>query len=63
MKISLDRNQDTIEVSNVTVLVGEVGFKISVNKFDELVINKIQYHDGESSIIIKPSVSNEIRIL
>ncbi len=63
MKISIDRNQTTMDVSNVTIIVGDVGFRITVNKFDELVVNKIQYHDGEGAIIIKPSVSNEIRII
>jgi len=63
MKISIDRNENLTDVSNVTVFVGDVGFRISVNKFDELIINKMQYKDGESAIIIKPSVSNEIRIL
>ena len=62
MKISIDRNQSVTDVSNVTIIVGNAGFRITVNKFDELVVNKIQYHDGESAIIIKPSVSNEIRL-
>lgn len=63
MKISIDRNKNVADVSYVTVIVGDVEFKISVNKFDELIINKMQYKDGESAIIIKPSVSNEIRLL
>jgi hypothetical protein len=62
MKISIDRSEIVNDVRNVTIFVNNVGFKISVNKFYELVLNKIQYQDGESSIVIKPSVSNEVRI-
>ena len=64
MKICIDKkSKEIIDIVNATIYIGEVEFKISVNKFNELVINKEQYSNGESSLLIKPSVSNEIRLL
>lgn len=62
MQVSINREQDVKEVSTVTVIIADVTFRISVNKFDELVINKMQYGDGEGAMVIKPSVGNEIRV-
>lgn len=59
MKITTDRGKTFSEVPQVKIIIGEKEFRISVNKFDELVINK-SYDD--SSLYITPSVSNEIRI-
>lgn len=63
MQIQLDREVNTIEATNITIMVNDVEFRISVNKFNELVVNKTQYGEGEGSIVIKPSVSNEIKLL
>ena len=43
-------------------MIGDVEFKVSENQFNELVITKTQLGEGEGAIIIKPSVSNEIRL-
>ncbi len=56
------KGQQNQEVKSITILTLDADFTISLNKFNELVINKNVY-SGESAIVIKPSVSNEIRIL
>lgn len=64
MKIRTDRNsKKEVEVSSVKVVLNkDEEFSISLNNFNELVINKIQFGSGDGAITIKPSVSNEIRI-
>lgn len=68
MKIIIDRRkfegEELIqEVGKITVLLSDdVEYRVSVNQFGELVINKSQMGAGESSIILLPSVSNEIRL-
>ena len=63
MKIQIDRESVVKEVTTITVLVNDVEFAISVNQFNELVVNKSQFGEGEGSIVIKPSVSNLIYLL
>lgn len=67
MNIQFNNNQrevQELEVNKVTVLLNEdVEYQISVNKFGELVVQKQNFGEGETSIILKPSVSNEIRLL
>lgn len=63
MKIITNNNESQLEVRKITVFLHEdVEFEISINKFNELVITKGQFGEGESAMLIKPSVSNEIRI-
>ena len=62
MNIQIDRNNEKQEVNKITVFLNDVEIEINVNKFGELVVNKQQYGEGESSLVIKPSMSNEIRI-
>lgn len=62
MKIRIDRNGLDVIVGHVTVVIEEKQFKISVDNFDNLVINKTYGTDDDGSIKITPSVSNEIRI-
>ena len=65
MKVILDRLNENkeIELTKLTVVLNDnIDYLISVNNFNELVIQKQQYGEGESSIVIKPSVSNEIRL-
>lgn len=62
MKIIVNNNENEIEARRITVVVGEVEFEIAVNQFGELTVNKGQFGEGESAILIKPSVSNEIRL-
>jgi hypothetical protein len=47
-------------IRNVTVIVGNSRFRISVDKFNELIINKSDGDDG--SMKIHPRVSNEISL-
>lgn len=67
MKIQFNNEQRDIqehEVNKVTVLLNDdVEYQISVNNFGELVVQKQNFGDGETSIVLKPSVSNEIRLL
>jgi hypothetical protein len=63
MEISIDRSDEKVEVGHITIYNGDVEYRISINKFNELQVQKQQYGEGEGAIIIKPSVSNEIRIL
>ena len=58
-----DKEKRKIETRKVVVDVSEnIVFTISLNQFGELVIQKQNFGDGETSIVIKPSVSNEIRL-
>lgn len=63
MKISIDRNEEWKEVNKIKVQIGESQFVISVNKFDELTINKSWGFGDDSTIKIIPNVSNEIKIV
>ena len=63
MKLIIGNNEQDIEVRKATIVISkDIEFDISVNQFNELVINKGQFGEGETAILIKPSVSNEIRI-
>lgn len=63
MKIIVNNNESQIEARHIIIALNEnVEFRININQFGELVIQKTQYGGDESAIIIKPSVSNEIRI-
>ena len=46
--------------SKVKIEIEDVEFRISVNQFGELVINKMNFGEGSTSLIIQPCVSNEI---
>ena len=59
----LDGSEEHTEVKrHIRITIGEKAFKISVNNFDELVINKHDYSDDSNGLNIHPSVSNEIKI-
>lgn len=67
MKISF--NDREIKQKDITInrpltihLNNDVDINITIDQFGNLVIEKENYGQGESSIIIKPSVSNVIRI-
>jgi hypothetical protein len=62
MKIQLNRNEDRLTVNKVTIFNGDSEFEIELSKFGEIIIRKEQYGEGESAVIIKPKVSNEIGI-
>ena len=62
MLIQTEREAEFTEVKDVTILVGEVEFIMTINKFGQLVVTKIQYGVGEGSISIVPQVSNQIII-
>ena len=62
MEIQINRDEERIEVKKVTIFHKNTEFEIHINNFDEIVIRKEQYGEGESNIIIRPSVSNVIRI-
>lgn len=63
MEIQLNRNEERLNVNKVTIFVNNTEFEISVNQFNELIINKQQYDNGETNIIIRPKVSNEIGLV
>ena len=65
MKILIDKHKEekVIEQDRIEIWVSEDKmFKINFNQFGELVINKQTFNDESSTIIIKPSVSNQINI-
>ncbi len=63
MEIIIGRNEQTIQAKKITIkLNDDIEFDISINNFGELVVNKGQFGPGTGDLIIKPSVSNEIRI-
>lgn len=43
-------------------LNNDIDYQISLNNFGELEVRKVNFGKGNSSIIIQPSVSNEIRL-
>ncbi len=53
-----DLKTDSIVIN----LNDDTEIRIRINQFGELVVNKQYYGEGESGIIIVPSVSNEIKI-
>ena len=66
MKILIDEHKEekVIEQDKIEIWVSEDKmFKINFNQFGELVINKQTFNDESSTIIIKPSVSNQINII
>ena len=66
MKILIDKHTEEkiIEQDRIEIWVSEDKmFKINFNQFGELVINKQTFNDESSTIIIKPSVSNQINII
>lgn len=62
MQIKLDRGELEVQVSVVTILLGDSEFRIQVTRLGELVINKMSFGEGSSTIQILPRVSNEIEI-
>ena len=66
MKILIDNHKEekVIGQDRIEIWVSEDKmFKINFNQFGELVINKQTFNDESSTIIIKPSVSNQINII
>ena len=66
MKMLIDNHKEekVIEQDRIEIWVSEDKmFKINFNQFGELVINKQTFNDESSTIIIKPSVSNQINII
>ena len=66
MKILIDNHKEEkiIEQDRIEIWVSEDKmFKINFNQFGELVINKQTFNGESSTIIIKPSVSNQINII
>jgi len=62
MEINLNREDDNTTVSSLIVIAGNNEFKISVDKFNNMVVNKIYGSGDDGCIHITPSVSNEIKI-
>lgn len=60
---SSDNDKHTVTCKSIKIDIGtDVEFIITINQFDELVINKQSYGNSKSSITIEPRVSNEICI-
>ena len=52
------------EVTKIEIWVtNDKCFRLEFNQFNELVVNKQTYNEESSTIIIKPSVSNQINLL
>jgi len=62
MEYYVNNEDNNTEIArHLNVIIGTKKFIISINNFDELVINKHDIEDS-SSLSITPSVSNEIII-
>lgn len=61
MKIIIGDNEQALEVRKATIIIGDSEFRIYVDN-DELVVNKANFGKGEGGLIIKPSVSNQIKV-
>lgn len=59
---SISKEEFTIfeNASKVKIEIDDIEFRISVNKFGELVVNKMNFGEGSPALIIEPNVSNEI---
>ncbi|HQU96115.1 MAG TPA: hypothetical protein PLU58_15530 [Saprospiraceae bacterium] len=62
MEIKIDRNEEKLEVKKIMIFTKNKEFTIYIDKFGELIINKEQYGNEESGIIVRPKVSNEIGV-
>ena len=59
---SISKEEFTIfeNASKVKIEIDEIEFRISVNQFGELVVNKMNFGEGSTSLMIQPRVGNEI---
>lgn len=62
MQIKLNRDEVSIDVRLITIIIGSKEFRVSVNNLGELIINKSYFGEDSSSIQIIPRVSNEIEL-
>lgn len=63
MRVKLSRDSVEMDVKNLRIILDEdTEFSIQLNNAGQLVLNKVYYGEGESSLTIMPSVSNEIRL-
>lgn len=60
MEIQIDRNEERLEVKKIMIFTQNKEFTIYIDKFGELIVNKEQYGNEESGIVVRPKVSNEI---
>jgi frataxin-like iron-binding protein CyaY len=60
MEIQIDRNEERVNVRAIVIFIENKEFTIYIDKFGELIINKEEYSNKESGIIVRPKVSNEI---
>ena len=59
---SISKEEFTIfeNASKVKIEIDDIEFRISVNQFGELVVNKMNFVEVSTSLIIEPKVGNEI---
>jgi len=60
MEIQIDKNEKRKVVKKIQIFIQNKVFTISIDKYGELVINKVQY--GIEGIVIKPKASNTIEL-
>ncbi len=63
MEIQIDRNEEKLNCNRLTIFTGNKEFTIYIDNFNELIVNKENYGTGESGIIVRPKVSNEIGLV
>jgi hypothetical protein len=61
MEIQLDREEKRVNVNKIMIATRSAEWTIYIDSFGELIINK-EWLQGESSIIIRPKVANEISL-
>ena len=66
MEIILDKNKEseqTLNISSVRIVISDdCEFRILVNKFGELEIQKVYFGADSGNLVVEPKVSNEIII-
>ena len=60
MEIQIDRNEERMEVKKIMIFTKNKEFTIYIDKFGELIVNKEQYGNEETGIVVRPKVSNEV---
>ena len=60
MKVQLKRDGEILDVSSVTITIGETKYRISENNQKEIEVNKVDFDDA--AISVKPCYSNQIAI-
>jgi hypothetical protein len=62
MKIQTKMDEPFIEVRRIVIKTDNIEYRISLDRFENIIFNKFSLDSNENTIIINPSASNEIKI-